>query len=413
MVALAGFLLISLIVVLCKDWVTAYYASKSPLFGDYYFYLIPTTLALLLHLVVEKYLISEYKSVWAGLVRDVLFRIWTLVAIGLFHFGWIGFDHFVALYLAANAFMFIALLIYAMLQGRLSLGKSGFRLGRLRWRMIRYGGYTVLNSLNQYLKEPINTLMLAGYQGLNQAAVYKVSGYFTQVISAPSRSMMKVVYSVLADKWKNRDLEEIHSLYKKISNVNLVFSGLVLLGILINLDFIFSVLIVSGYEKGAGVIFILGIGVLYNQVAGINERILLSSDDYRYNLYFNILALLINVLGNHFLIRPLGVLGPALAGTISTFFLQTAIIWFVWKRYRMQPFSWKTLQGVLFLVLAYLLGAYLPVIKNPYIDLFVRSSLSGGLYLSLVYFLKVSPEFNDYLEKNLGKVWKLLGNKRA
>ncbi|NBB76844.1 MAG: hypothetical protein GVY02_05640, partial [Bacteroidetes bacterium] len=99
-IPITGFLLFCAIYLLAGDLIIQYYSERSPLFVDYYLWVLPLTFSILYFEVLNNYLRSLRDSITGSIVNEVVQRVVTILFLVLFFFGWIDFASFVMLFVS-------------------------------------------------------------------------------------------------------------------------------------------------------------------------------------------------------------------------------------------------------------------------------------------------------------------------
>jgi hypothetical protein len=76
---------------------------------------------------------------------------------------------------------------------------------------------------------------------------------------------------------------------------------------------------------------------------------------------------------------------------------------FIKSKFGLQPFNAKYLAVLGVAGVSLVVGIYLPIIDNFFIDVFYRSGIVAAIYGSSIYFLKISEDINDLMDKVLMK----------
>jgi O-antigen/teichoic acid export membrane protein len=113
LITTAGFLLVTVLLIVFEDPLKAYYSKHSPLLVDYYFYLIPFGAVTMYFFFFDNYLRSLFKTVVPVFFYEVLLRVVIAATVVVYVVGGLHFDQFVLLYLLAHAVPTILILVYA------------------------------------------------------------------------------------------------------------------------------------------------------------------------------------------------------------------------------------------------------------------------------------------------------------
>ncbi len=380
------------------------FQKESPLFVSYSHLVVPFTLFMLAFEMFFGFCRANILTIAAGFARDLLFRIIIFLLIIGFHFELITFHQFIWIYSFAYALPTLFLMIYLIQKSELPIDFRFGSLGNIK-EMLIYGGFVSMGSLSTVLINELDKIMISDLVGLSATGIYAISAFFGAVIVAPARSILMIASPIIAQLMKNGDMEKISRIYSK-SAINMLAVGLLIfIGLYINLNNIFKIL-PEAYAAGYYVIVFIGLSKLFEMATGANGDIILNSKYFRYDLLFNFCLALLAIGTNLLLIPIYGITGAAMATAISIFLFNTFRGIFIYWKYRMQPYSMKTLYcigiGLVVLGINYLLPSW----DNLYLDLVVRSTVAVGVYIPLLLSFKISPDINGVVTNMLEQVKK-------
>ncbi len=407
LIALFGFLLLTLVFVLFQSPILQFYSEKSPLLVEYSFYVIPLALATVYYNLLEIFLRSLMKTVVFSLINEIVLRVMISVSILLFAFKLVTFHEFVMIYVGVNCSATVILLVYmAYLKQLLFKPEWSSTTKRFFKIVLTYGSYAILGNMSYILINNIDALMVASMIGLADTGVYTTVFFMATVMTIPYRSIVRVVSPLVAQCWKKREMDKMLSLYKKVTLMNLIIGCFLFMGLWVNIDTIFSFM-PEEYAKGKYVFLFLGLGRLFDMAAGINGFILVTSKKYRYDLILALLLIATTVGMNLLFIPHYGITGAALAAMIAIITINLVRILFILKAFKIQPFDIKSVWTILISVFTLGVIYFIPPILNVYADMIIRSLICFILYAVPVLGLKLSEEVNE----NASKIMKLLGIK--
>ncbi|MDD3108427.1 MAG: oligosaccharide flippase family protein [Alistipes sp.] len=394
-----GFVLFTVLFLLFRAPIMDYYAREAPLLTRYYLWLIPLGLAMLFFNFFTAWLQALYRTVASSFVNEVLLRLLITAEITLFAFGVLDFEQFVIGYVLIYCVPTLVLLLYAAAIGAVRLQPvCSMRVRRLLSVAVIYGLWQYLGGTSMYIVPVIDQAMLAGMKGLAEGGIYVTMVYMVGAILVPSRSMIKVATPLVANLWRERNMEALQGLSRRVSLINLIVGCYLFLLIWVNLDNIFS-LIPSSYATGRTIFLMLGIARLMDLYSGLNGTILVTSKRYRYDFIFSLLLVGLTICTNRWLIPRWGMNGAALAtmGTVVAYNVIRVIS--VWHFFRINPFRWRDaiVPGLMGATLG--VAALLPPIGNFLTDVPIRTLCVTGLYGGAVYGLKLSEDLNRTLDQ--------------
>ncbi len=399
--AMAGFILATVLFLALQKPFKWYYAESSPLLVEYFYYLIPLSLATLYFHLFDSYLRSLYKNIVPSLIYDVGLRIFVTLSVSAFALGWISFPEFVLVYVVANCLPAVVVIIYTWYIRQLVLrplfSVLWKRIGRI---ILVYGLFSLFNNLSVLLLSSIDSLMVAQMIDLGAAGIYTTMIFITSVLLIPYRSVIKVSTPIIAAYWKSRDMKSMEKLYHSASDTNLVIGGGLFLLLWVNIDSVFYFM-PEEYALGKMVFLLLGIGRLFDMTAGLNGVILLTSKKYRYDLFFTVGLVVFAIISNYYFIPIFGMNGAAFASMATLMLYNLLRIIFIQIYFKMQPFVLRQLWVPLIVMLAALLSGAVGQIMNVYVDILVRSTFISLSFIIPVYYLNISSDINEMINKYL------------
>lgn len=404
LIAIAGFIIITLIYVIFSPLIKSAFSEHSSLFLNYYFLIIPFSLFLFLFNILESTAKALHKIVYSAFLKDVLLRLMTTIGILFVALKLFSFNNFVIYYIFLYGIIFVLMLIQIV---RSKEFKLDFNIKFLHKEkvieIIKYGLYTLLSFSSFYIAINIDSIMLGSLVGLEVVGVYKIFMFVGAVIAFPTRALSRIVVAVIADRWKHQDVEQISNIYKKTSINLFIIGSIIYIGILVNRDNFLNIMNKPELYNNFNIFIVLGMFFLIDGVWGLNSGVLSTSVKYRYESLFTFIFLVLCVLLNLILIPILGGMGAALATFISMLIFNTTKLIFIKKNFNMQPFSVKHLYVFVILLFSFAVGWFLPVLGNIYIDILYRSSITAGIYFTLVYVFKLSEDINEKIKIYLYK----------
>jgi len=401
MVSTLGLILSIAIFLLFKSYILADADVDANLFARYYYFVVPLIIFSLLFNVFDTYYRVLYNAVKGIIYKEVIQRVFILMAIALFYFELIDFKTTVILYCIAiitpTILLFFSLIYNKQLFLKPDLGFIDKKMSR---EMLTVGFYGILASFSGVLVLNIDVIMVERMLGLSQAGIYTITFFFGTLILIPLRTLGKIGSVVIADAWKRDDLATIDDIYKKSSITLSVIGILLFIGIWGNIDNIFS-LIKDDYLPGKMVILYIGIANLFDISVGVSPHIIVNSKYYRYLSYFLIGFAIMLIVTNLMLIPIYGIVGAAIASLISKFIFSLVKFYFLYNKYKLQPFTIKYVYLIIIGLVTYFISTLMPAFSNFIVDIILRSLLISVLFIVPVYFLKISEDLNQRLESIL------------
>jgi O-antigen/teichoic acid export membrane protein len=204
---------------------------------------------------------------------------------------------------------------------------------------------------------------------------------------------------LISQALKSNSLAKVQELYRKTSIHQMLAGVYIFLGIWCNIDAVFT-LIPKGelYQQGKYVVAFLGLSKLIDMATGANAEIIMYSRYYKFSMVTMILLSALTVGTNYLLIPRFGLNGAAMAAALSIFIFTLVKGWFVWVKFRMQPFTIQTLYALLIALVVYFVASLIPAWgSSPLVlvgNILLRSMVITGLFGGFVLVLHVSEEVN-------------------
>lgn len=410
MVSLAGFVLVAVGGWVFKDLVIKKYNTNAPELVNYYFWIFPMGFGLTVFSILEAYTQSIRKPVVTNFLREVQWRLWTTLLILLFTFQVIdNFDVFIKLYVLGYPVAALSLLIYLAIKGKLnftfSISKVTRRFSKkiISFCMFVYSGMLIFT-----LSGVFDTMVIASVlpNGLTQAAIFTLAQTMTSIIQAPQRGIVAASIAHLSLAWKNKDIPTLQKIYQRSSiNLLLFAAGIFTLIALNYTEAVFTFNLKPEYALGFSVFIFLGMAKVIDLGTGLNAQIIGTSNYWRFELISGIVLLVIMLPTTYILVKQYGIIGSAVATFVSTSVYNFIRLFFLYIKFKLQPFNAASLYTILIAASCYVLCYFAFRNLHGFPGLLIRSVCFVGLYgWSIIYF-KLSPDIKPVwqsLKKRLG-----------
>lgn len=395
---IVGYLLLLILLYLGKgfvaDWATDT-ESAGLFFEQYYFLLIVLVTIMVFFDYLSGILISNYRSHLPVFLNNVTFRIGVSLSIGLFYLLDLSLETFMILYIAIYL---VNLLIAGIYLAKKKLLNFSFAIGENnRQGYLKFGMFSVMAGTSGWLLSFMDTLFV-GHYFLAQVAFLAVAKYITNVMHVPARVVIQASVPVVSKAWKQNDKKQLEVIYKKTALTELLVGGLIFAAIWINIDFILNLFENPGYKSIKYVILVLGMGRMADLATGANSVIIGNSVHYRFSLYANISLVIIAVLLNLWLTPRYGLIGAATALGVAITLNNIAMVYFLWVKEKIQPFTKKHLVLLAFLAgVVLVLGHAFPI--NVWVDLVLRNLVFLAATAFLIFYYRPVEEINVFIQK--------------
>jgi len=406
-----GAVIFGIIYMIFTPAIHAYFAEKSPMLLKYHFLVIPLTTFWIYISILEAYCRNNSRIAVPNFIREVYLKLANVLLILMFGFGWLSFEVYLFLYVASYGLAIVILLGYIKQLGRLyfRLPDKKILTRSLIIQMLGYGGFTLLGGVGVNLMLFIDRTMVAGERGLVSAGIFIIASYIAGVIEIPRKAIAQISIPLLAASLVKGDYDHVRTMNQKSALNQLIAGGVVFLLIWASIDDIFF-LIPKGstYGEGKYVVLFLALVKVFDIATGLNTEIILYSKFFKFGTLFIIVSAVLGFLLNLWLIPLYGFVGAAIATAFTTLVYSVARMTFVWSKFRVLPFTNKTLQVAFILAVLYALTFLMPdysrTVFSAMLVMVLRSAVIILLFILLIVKFRVSEEING-LVLGLQRKW--------
>jgi O-antigen/teichoic acid export membrane protein len=402
-----GFLLFLTIYFIFSPYLSETNLEKSRLFSEYIFLLIPLTFFSMIFVLLDTYNKVLYDAVFGTFLQEFLQRSLIFTFALLFAVKLISLNQLIIYFAASICVKGLVMIVFLWYKKDLNFRPQINFINRsLRREIFDVALFSLIGGLGSMLVFNIDKIVINQILDLSNTGVYTIAFYFGSLVVIPSRPLLKISGTLIADAWAVNNLKKINEIYRKSCLNQFIVGGFLFIGIWMNID---NILIILGddYYQSKWVIFFIGLGYLFDMMTGANAQIIGYSKYYRITLVF-IVVLILTVLSLlYFLIPIWGITGAAIAIATALLLNNSMRYIFLLHKYKMQPFNYKHIIVAFFFTGIYFL---IDLIPQQYfiIDIVIRGA-SYTLISALFFILfPISEElsaifshFFRYFEKNV------------
>ncbi len=409
---LAGFVFFCMLYFFSKHFFVHYYQSNSPEIIQYYFYLLPIVFFSIYLNIFEAYCQVNERIVVPTIVREVFLKLSNSLLILLFASHIINFDWYLIGMIVVTGMAPFLLIIYLRQLGKLDLKRDFFFLNSSSFKeMVTYGLFIVLGGIGNILATKIDVLMLPAMTNLQSTGIYVIAIFIAMVIEIPKRSIAQITTPILAHAIAKNDLEQVNDLYKRTALNQLIVGSLLFLLIWCNIDIIFVIMPnTSVYNQGKYVVFFIALSRLIDMASGVNTEIILNSKYFRFGLTSIAVLAILTITSNLIFIPVYGINGAAFAAALSIFIYTLIKLIYVWIKFKLQPYTQKSLQVVILALISYLVTLIFPDSSDGIIMsilfLLIKSSVIFVLFVGMILRFTVSDDVNQLVKAALKRLKK-------
>lgn len=398
LIPLVGFCLFACIYWACSTPLSAWFGDKSPLFVNYYYFVLPLAFFMLYQTIFETNANVLMHIVVPRAVREVVVRVGLLVCYLLYAFECISMDGFVVSLCATYAMAAAVNVVYLFSIGQISLRpdipflKSNPQLVR---RFGLYTAFLIVSALTSVLAPMLSGFFITAKMGLNYTGIFAIATYIAVMVSIPYRSLVAITQPELAHAIKDNNKPDTTRLIAQTSNTLMLVGGFIFLLIWINIDLIFA-LLPNGqtFAVAKNTVLLLCLGQWMVASFNIFNSTLSYSRFYALSLLNSCVLTVSAIVLNNALIPVYGMDGAALATVLSDVIYYLLVVGISCGALRIQPFNRRHLLTVILMLALFALNYWLLPIHC-----LIRTVLLVGGGLAVAWFLNLSPEINALLRR--------------
>lgn len=343
-------------------------------------------------------------------LQEFIQRFLLLVSTLLFIFDVITIQQFILLYVASVSIKAIIIFIYLLVKGNIDFTPNrNFISPALRKEMVTVAFYNILTGLGANLIFQFDKIIINSLLGIGQTGVYTIAFFFGSLVIIPSRSLLRISGTLIAEDWKKNDVASIATVYKKSCITQYIIALFVFGGIWLNIDNILFIL-GNDYMDAKWVIFFISLGYVVHMGTGVNDLIIAYSKHYRVALWFNLIMIATIVVLMYLLIPIWGIVGAAISVFITFLFNNLFRFIYLLIKYKMQPFNISFIYTTIIILLTYTIAAFIPQLPLM-IDVLLRSLLFTVMFWGLILHFNISNEITESVQNMVRAIQRKIRNR--
>ncbi|MCX6319950.1 MAG: polysaccharide biosynthesis C-terminal domain-containing protein [Bacteroidetes bacterium] len=403
LVSTIGFVLVLVAGFLFKGLVVKKYQTNAPDIITYYPLIFLLGFGLLCYTVLEAYTWQLRKSVFTNFLKEVLWRLYITVLLVLYMTGIIpDFSSFVWIFSFSFPFIALVLLLYLIGTGQIHFT---FRMSKVTRRfsgsIIRLCSFVYAGSMILTISQVFDSLVIASVldDALTQLAIYSVAQNMAAVIQVPQRGIVAASIAHLSQAWKDKNMELIRKIYQRSSINQLLFASCFYSLLILNFtDAVNTFGLKGSYLQAYYALILLGLCKIVDMGTGVNAQIIATSTWWRFEMISGIVLLAVMLPLSYILTKHYGISGAAAAQLISITIYNMVRIIFLWKKFKLFPFTLDTIWSVLLAVASYAAAHYACLHIHGIPGMFARSILFLLLFAGGAIGFRLSPDIMPVLQ---------------
>ncbi len=400
------FLLLTTLAFIFKAQLLSWF-NNSPMIVSHFIYVVPMSLATGFFVVLNVYAVGLFRTTIPSFLTEVYLRIAIIAAILAYHFGLVGFENFIVLFMLCYITHATLLFFYIL---RIDNGirhpiNYAFLRSQNNRSMFSYLLWVAPGSLATIAMRQIDVTLLGSDLNHNDAlkdvAVYQIGFTIGMIIEAPYNALSRIADSKLSDAIHRKDFEMVKTVYFRSTRILMIIGAFLYVGVCVNIRQLLTFL-PDKYEGSFIVVLIIGATSLVNMATGINNPMIFYSDKFKKGtvLIFGLIITLVVL--NFLLIPPFGIMGAAFATGTALFLFNAAKTLLTWHWFGVQPYGKYVLYVIAAITISLTTNYFLPSCSNRILDMFCRSAVVTIIFGCITLFSGIFPEANGFIKKYTG-----------
>jgi O-antigen/teichoic acid export membrane protein len=383
---------------LANDVIASVLSKENTIVENYVWHIFILAVAMAYFEIFFSWSKVQLQTVFGNIMKEIFHRICIMFMLFAVYKDWLLLDQFVLALVSLYVFRMLIMMGYAF---TIRFPNLKFQNIETSGPILKYSGLMIIAGSVATLILDIDKFMIGLLlENIEQVAYYSVAIFIATVIAVPQRAMHQIMMPLTARYLNENNKPALEDLYKRSSMSLLVISGFIFLLIILNIDQLFEIL-PEEFTGGLFVILIVSLAKLYDNSLGNNNAILFNSDYYRMVLFFGVLLAIMAIVLNAIFIPMYGIEGSAFATFLAVCVYNTVKLYFVKRKFKMQPFTMASLKVVWILIVLSIVFYFWEFPFHPVINIILKSVFVGMLYFSLVYKMNVSEDITIQIKKYL------------
>lgn len=285
-------------------------------------------------------------------------------------------------------------------------------IGRFKWSsdhldIIRFSIPMLLSGIVGIIITNVDQYMIGFLISNQQVGIYRVALQFGTFASFGLYAVNSVFAPMISYLFHDGQIDTLRANYS-ISTKWIYIIGLLIFGVMLLFGRDVLLIVGSEFVSGYWALVFIALGQIVSTMVGSAGYMLAMTGHPEYELYGNLMVMIINIVLNYFLIQQWGIVGAAIASMISVALANLYKLYALYHTLKIHPFN-KSYIGVLFssilaIILMMLTKPFLP--SHYLLRLVTGTAMYSLLYLFLIYRLTLKKEEKDWLLNGLKKAKK-------
>lgn len=389
---------VSIIGYFSYDTIGAFLSKENGIGENYVWHIFTLAIAMAYFEIFFAWSKVQMQTVFGNVMKEIFHRVCIMFLLFAVYMNWLIVDQFILALVAVYVLRMLFMMFYAF---SIRFPKLKFQKIDKLSSILKYAGLMIIAGSVAMLILDIDKFMIGVMlEDIEQVAYYSVAIFIATVIAVPQRAMHQIMIPLTAKYLNENDKPALEDLYRRSSMSLLVISGFIFLLIILNINQLYEIL-PEEFTGGLFVVLIVSLAKLYDNSLGNNNAILFNSDYYRMVLFFGVLLAIMAIVLNSIFIPIYGIEGSAFATFLAVIVYNTIKVYFVKRKFNMQPFTMASLKIVVTLIVLSLAFYFWEFPFHPIFNIVLKTVVIGLLYFTLIYKMNVSEDISSQIKKYL------------
>ena len=160
------------------------------------------------------------------------------------------------------------------------------------------------------------------------------------------------------------------------------------------------------YLSGLYVIMIIGFARIVDAGTGVNGLIIGTSTSWKFEFFSGVILLAFRLPLTWFLVKNYGIIGSACAELAAYCVYNFVRFEFLRRKFKMQPFTMKSLYSLLLAAAAYFACYYLMRGISGWTGIFLRAIIFSVMMIGGIFYLQLTPDAHQLLDNFKKRIMK-------
>ncbi len=403
-IILISYSIVCLIINFFYEDIKSLFTQKSEIFFQYFDLLFLILFIMSVSSLFESYLRARYHTILNNIINGVSNRFFTGITVILLSYAFIDFNTLINLQVYIYLLGVIILIYYSIRKDKISIQTSFISIKKSFKKILDFSAFSFLGSFSNIIVLNVDVLMVTSILGLSDTGIYTTAFYIGMIIEIPRRAISQISIPFISEQVNNKNFEKIEKNYKDVSLHQMLIGVLFIILIFINLQNIYNLLPNSkNFISGMDVVYIIALSKLIMMSFSYSSELINFSKYYKFTVVTIIILAFLTISLNLILIPKFGMLGAAYASLISILVFNLIKFIFIKIKMDITPFSINSIKIIVIGIIVYYFSDFIPDLDSPFLDIIIKSVITSLVYIIIVITLKISPELNSIILKNVTK----------